>query len=99
MSSKRPPKNDYTRLKRLLEEQERFPLQYVHKFIGRNEPAFLSSVAELETRFPSLKRQSARHSKGGKHLALTYAFLAPDADAVVELLRATEGLEDLLVIL
>jgi putative lipoic acid-binding regulatory protein len=94
----RTPK-DYTKLRQLLEEQETFPLSYLHKFIGRNSPAFAQGLAELEQRFPDLKKQTARKSQGDAHLAMTYVYVARNVDDVIVLLEATDQIEDLLVVL
>ena len=41
---------DYSKIREMLEAQESFPFDYIHKVIGRNTPAFLDSVAALESR-------------------------------------------------
>ncbi|MGZ3709040.1 MAG: DUF493 family protein [Bdellovibrionota bacterium] len=90
---------DYTKLRELL-EKETYPLEYLHKFIGRNTPAFSKSVSELEAKFSSrLKRQGSRKSSGDHHLALTYVFSADSADQVIEMLKATDIVFDLLMVL
>ena len=90
---------DYTKLKELLMAQEKFPIDYLHKFIGKNSPQFATSVATFERKFPGIKLTSSKMSKGDAHVALTYVFQAYDADSVVELLKATDIIEDILVIL
>jgi putative lipoic acid-binding regulatory protein len=97
----RPVKNppDFSKLKELLEEQETFPTQFLHKFVGRNTPEFARAVAELEKRFPSAKLQISRTSASQAHLALTYQFGAGSADDIVALLVATHALDDILVVL
>jgi putative lipoic acid-binding regulatory protein len=94
----REPK-DYTKLKALLEAQETFPLDFIHKFIGRNSPAFAAGVAELERRHPELKLQHSRMSQGDAHVALTYTFRAESADAILVVLRATDEIADLIYVL
>jgi hypothetical protein len=85
---------DYSKLRHLLEDQERFPLQFTHKFIGKNSPEFIASVALFEKRFPKLTRQLERQSGAGGHLALTYVLLADGPDEVIELLQATEQIQE-----
>ncbi len=94
----REPK-DYTKLKALLESQESFPIEFIHKFIGRNTPAFATGVAELERRHPELKLQHSRMSQGDAHVALTYTFQAASADAIIVVLRATDEIPDLAYVL
>lgn len=90
---------DYSKLKQLLEEQESFPLQFTHKFIGKNSPRFVQGVERLEKQWPALKLQSSRTSKGDAHVALTYVVEVKSADEVIVLLEATGRIEDILVIL
>jgi putative lipoic acid-binding regulatory protein len=92
-------KKDYAKLKQLLEEQETFPLSFTYKFIGHHTPAFAKAVDELERKFPGLKHELSRESSGGKHLAKTYRYDAADAEAVLDVFRAIELLEDLLIVL
>jgi hypothetical protein len=93
------PKKDYTQLIELLRAQETFPTQYLHKFIGKNSPAFIRGVEGLEKRFGNIRQQSARMSKGDAHVAMTYVIDAADVDEIIVVLTATDELEDLLVVL
>lgn len=90
---------DYRNLKSLLEQQECFPVQFMHKFIGRNSPRFAEGVARFEKRFPQIKLRSTRKSSGEAHVALTYTFEATDADEIIGIIRATGTIDDVLVIL
>ncbi len=90
---------DYSTLRELLSEQEKFPLRYLHKFIGKNSPAFLMGVQCLEAAFPKLKQQSRRESGAKAHVALTFEFEADSADEVIQVLEATEVLPDLVLVL
>jgi putative lipoic acid-binding regulatory protein len=90
---------DYSKLKSLLEEQEKFPLHFIFKFIGRNTPVFLEGVKSLEATFPTLKHEMTRKSAKDQHIAMTYAISAPNAHLIIEVFRAIEKIEDLLIIL
>jgi len=92
-------KRDYSTLRELLSEEEKFPLQYLHKFIGKNSPVFLTGVKGLEAAFPKLKEQSRRESGAGAHVALTFSFEAASADEVIQVLEATEVLPELVLVL
>lgn len=92
-------KKDYAKIQELLKGQEKFPLRFTYKFIGRNTDAFNEAVAKLEHAFPSLKHEHTRESSGGKHLSKTFVFDAADAEAIIEIYRAIEVLEDVLVVL
>jgi putative lipoic acid-binding regulatory protein len=97
MSTKTP--KDYANLKELLEAQESFPLRFTYKFIGQNSARFQAAIQNLETTYPTLRLEGARESAGGKHLAKTYSYPAINADAVIEIFRAIERMEDLLIML
>jgi hypothetical protein len=90
---------DTTRLLELL-KTETFPLRYVHKFIGRNTPAFRAAVAELGKRFPSAVCEGFRES-GDSHAYLSYTYVqtAADAPEVVAFVEATAALADIKIIL
>ncbi len=90
---------DYSQLKALLESQEKFPTTYLHKFIGKNTVAFHGGVSGLEKRFATLTLELSRESVGGKHVAKTYRFGASSADEIIELLKATDQVPDLLMVL
>jgi putative lipoic acid-binding regulatory protein len=89
----------YAKLRALLEEQETFPYEYTHKFIGKNTKAFAVSVTALEQKFPKARRVSERHSGDQAHVALTYVLLADTPDDVIALLQATMLLDDLKIVL
>jgi putative lipoic acid-binding regulatory protein len=90
---------DYVKLQQMLEDHETFPHSFTYKFIGRNTPEFASSVAALERDTPALKPVASRESSGGAHLAKTYVFDAPSAEAIIDVYRAIEKLKDLMVVL
>lgn len=99
MSARIRTSSDFDKLRQLLNEQETFPLNFVHKFIGRNSPQFAVGVQAFEASFPTLQKQSERKSSGDNHIALTYVFVAQNAEEVIGLLRATDLIDDVLVIL
>jgi len=90
---------DYSQLRTLLLAQETFPLDYLHKFIGRKTPAFDRDVAALERNFPGLTQVASRPSADAAHIALTYSYRAPDVDSVIRLLQATDAVADLRMVL
>ncbi len=90
---------DYDRLKLLLEQQERFPHHFTLKFIGLNSPAFNEGVRDLEALYPKLKKQGQRLSAKGVNLALTYVYLAANADEIILLLKSVSTIRDVKVIL
>ena len=90
---------DYANLKTLLEKQETFPHQYMHKFIGRNTAAFTVSVQAWEAQQKRLKKKTERLSQGSNLIALTYIFEAHNADEIISLLQSTELIDDVQIIL
>ena len=89
----------YDKIKSLLRQQEKFPFDYLHKFIGKNSPEFQAAVEALERDVPKLKLQSRRESGGGKHVAYTYTLNVQDAEEVAFLFELTQRLVDILIIL
>ena len=89
----------YGRLRSLLEEQEKFPTDFTHKFIGKNTLRFTTGVQRLEEQFPALRLEKARTSSGEAHLALTYILRAENADEIIAVLEATGKIEDLHLVL
>jgi putative lipoic acid-binding regulatory protein len=90
--------HDFTKFKELLEKQEKFPLDYLHKFVGKHTSEFRTGAKALENQF-HLKLQSERLSSNAQHLSFTFIFNAQNSDQVVDLLRATYLIDDLIYIL
>jgi putative lipoic acid-binding regulatory protein len=82
---------------RALLEEETYPLEYVHKLIGKNEPEFHAALAGLEQEFPELVRQGERMSGSQKHLSVTYVLMAQDVEIILRLVRRSQILPCLLV--
>lgn len=89
----------FAKFKELLEKEHQFPLNYVHKLIGKNSPIFLESVAEFEKKHIGLKRVGEKKSASGEHISLTYEYLAGSADDVIELQKETQKINDLIYII
>jgi hypothetical protein len=84
------------KLRELL-SHESFPLDYVHKLIGNNDPTFHAGLGALESEFPTLVRQSERLSASSKHLAVTYMLRAPNVDLILNLVRRSQTVPGLVV--
>ena len=82
---------------RELLEQEPYPLDYIHKVIGRNTPSFDSGLEALKRTFPALRQTGERLSSGGANRAVTYSFLAHTADEIIALVEATAKVPDLVM--
>lgn len=89
----------FENFKDLLKLHHEFPTVYHHKFIGKNSPVFIESVAEFEKKFSGLSRVSERQSASGRHLSLSYEYQADSAEAVVELSVESHKIKDLIYIL
>lgn len=89
----------FASFRELLNKTYSFPTQYLHKFIGKNSPIFLQSVAEFEQKFIGLKRTGENKSASNAHLALTYEYHAACADDVILLTQETSKINDLIYIL
>jgi putative lipoic acid-binding regulatory protein len=89
----------FAKFKELLEKEHQFPLQYIHKIIGKNSPIFLQSVAEFEKKHIGLKRTGEKKSASGEHVSLTYEYHAANADDVIALQVETQKINDLIYII
>jgi putative lipoic acid-binding regulatory protein len=89
----------FSRLKALLEQQEKFPFDFTLKFIGRNTDRFQRGISLFESSHPILKMQTRRESAKGNHLAMTYTFSARNADHIIATLEQVAKIEDVMVIL
>ncbi len=90
---------DYSKLRDLLLAQETFPLDYLHKFVGRNTSAFDADVLQWKARFTPLACQSDRLSANQKHRSLTFVLRMQSVDELIEMLRATDKIADLVLVL
>lgn len=93
------PKKDFSRLRALLETQEEFPLEYTHKFIGKNTPAFELGVAEWKKKCGPIACPSDRLSGNQAHRSLTFIFRMETVDALIAMLEATDEIPDLVMVL
>lgn len=93
------PHDEFQKFRELLEKTYTFPTRYPHKFIGRNTPEFLMAVEIFESEQEGLVKVSSNLSASEKHLALTYEFWASDPEAVVQMLRRTHRIADLIYVL
>jgi len=89
----------FEKFRSLLESNFQFPCVYLHKFIGANSPIFKTSVEEFEKKFIGLTRVTERLSASGKHLSLTYEYLAANSEEVVQLVFETQKLNDIIYII
>lgn len=89
----------FEKFRALLESNFQFPCIYLHKFIGANSPIFKESVEDFEKKFIGLTRVSERLSASSKHLSLTYEYQAANPDDVVQLVMATNQLNDLVYVI
>ena len=97
MDSRSP--DPFQKFRELLDQTYQFPCTYLHKFIGKNSPIFLSSVADFEKKFIGLTRTLERKSASAAHVALTYDYLAASAEDVILLTVETQKINDLIYIL
>jgi hypothetical protein len=93
------PKKDMSRLRALFEAQEEFPLDYTHKFIGRNTPTFEQGVAEWRRKFTPIACPSDRLSANQAHRSLTFVLRMDTVDALIAMLEATDEIPDLVMVL
>jgi putative lipoic acid-binding regulatory protein len=99
MSDESDSREDYEKLRQLLEQQGEFPIDYIHKFIGENSAEFELSVRSLEAAHPQLQLQNRRESGAGNHVAYTYVLKAQSAEEVILLFKATRRLVGIRLIL
>ena len=90
---------DYSKLRELLLAQETFPLDYLHKFIGRNTPAFEQGLAVWRAAHPGASCQSDRLSSNQGHRSVTFIFRADSVDELIAMLQATDTIADLVMVL
>ena len=95
----RMAQKDYSKLRELLLAQETFPLDYLHKFIGRNTPAFEQGLATWCASHPQATRQSDRLSANQGHRSVTFVFRAGSVDQLIAMLQATDAIVDLVMVL
>ncbi|MBU6376682.1 MAG: DUF493 family protein [Bdellovibrionales bacterium] len=90
---------DFAKIRAMLEAQEQFPMDYLHKVIGRNTTLFTGSIERLERKLPALRREGIRQSASQNHVSVTWILRAQNADEIIALLQETQCLEDLVMVL
>lgn len=89
----------YDELLALFKANEKFPLRFVHKFIGRNTEEFLKGVQIWHERYLHLKETVRRVSADGHYLALTYEFNADSAEEIIDVLKSTAEIPGIKMVL
>lgn len=89
----------FEKFRELLKHNHQFPTEYHHKFIGKNSPIFLEAVEAFEKKHIGLKRIGEKKSAKGEHISLTYDYQATSAEDVIELLKETQKINDLIFII
>jgi hypothetical protein len=89
----------FASFKELLDKNHQFPTQYHHKFIGKNSQLFLQAVKDFETKHIGLKRVGEKFSANNEHISLSYDYQAASADDVIELIKETQKINDLIFII
>ncbi len=79
--------------------RESFPVEYLHKVIGKNSFAFQQGLQVLEKKFPTLVRKVERKSSGAAHVAITFSMVASSSAEILSLRRETALVPDLTLIL
>ncbi len=82
--------NKYHRLKQHLENNEKWPLYYMFKFIVPNEG---SRVEIIKTLLPQHGEVSYRHTKNLKYVAITCKAWISDADIIIDITKKAEEVE------
>lgn len=94
---------NYDELLKVFQEKEEFPTLFIHKFIGRNTPEFLSGVAAWAAAkvslYPTLRESHRRFSGDQKHCSLTFEFTAQTAEEVIDVLKSTTAIPDFKMVL
>ena len=91
--------DQYQKFRDLLNDTYQFPCTYLHKFIGKDSPIFRASVADFEKKFIGLSCVKENPSASGKHVALTYEYVAANADEIIFLTTETNKINDVIYIL
>lgn len=89
----------HAKFRALLDKNYQFPAIYLHKFIGANSTIFTTSVTDFEKKFIGLTRVTQRLSASGKHMSLTYEYMAANAEEVIQLVLETQKINDIIYII
>ena len=86
----------YSNLKGILESEEKWPLNYMFKFICPNEQ---SSIQEVHKSF---KNDNATYqekiSKNGKYIALTFITKMQNSDSIIQRYRSLNKVDGLIML-
>jgi hypothetical protein len=86
----------YKKLKQTLENEEKWPLDYMFKFICPNKQL---SISKIEDVFENDNADSRKNiSKNGKYVALTFIAKMQNSNTIIDRYRSLEDVEDLLML-
>lgn len=80
----------YTKLKELLEENKKWPLRYMFKFIIPNKDGKVDIAKEM---MPKLSQIKFKHTASLKFVSMTCVTYMKSADDIIELTAKVENIE------
>ncbi len=85
----------YIKLREILEENNKWPMAYMFKFIAPNKDGKVEKVVNL---FPVEAKKSFKHTKNLKYVSVTCVLNMNSADEIISITEAATDIEGVIMV-
>ena len=85
----------YIKLREILEDNDKWPMAYMFKFIAPNKDGKVQQVVNL---FPVEAKKSFKHTKNLKYVAVTCVLNMNSADEIISITEAATDIEGVIMV-
>ncbi len=87
--------NRYTKLKEILEDNDKWPLAYMFKFIAPNKDGKVQRVVDL---FPAEAKKSFKHTKNLKYVSVTCVLNMHSTEEIIAITEAATAIPGVIMV-
>ncbi len=85
----------YIKLREILEDNDKWPMAYMFKFIAPNKDGKVQQVVNL---FPVEAKKSFKHTKNLKYVSVTCVLNMNSADEIISITEAATDIEGVIMV-
>ena len=85
----------YIKLREILEDNKRWPMAYMFKFIAPNKDGKVEKVVNI---FPTEAKKSFKHTKNLKYVSVTCVLSMNSADEIIAITEAATAIDGVIMV-
>ena len=85
----------YTKLKEILEKNDKWPVAYMFKFIAPNKDGKVEQVVNI---FPAEAKKSFKHTKNLKYVSITCVLNMNSAEEIIAITEAATAIQGVIMV-